>query len=384
MELLLEVSKEMSAEKGTSSLAQTIVNGIAKLTKLKTAAIYSIHGDFLYLEATHPPLPPDFPEHLRRAPLNEHPHIKKAIVSKKPVILPDTKKAALSHAEREVCQQRGLRSILYNPLIYKGKTIGVLIPASVEKIHKFSEDEVSICQTLASHAALSISEAKLFENQQHYLTQIQEKNKSLEQAEKNTAESLKAFRRALLGIVHSMGTLMSKRDNYTAGHQQRVSELSGEIARVLDLEDDRIEGLKLAAKIHDIGKLSIPTEILTKPQKLTDLEFKIIETHPNTGYEILNNIEFPWPIAEIVKQHHEKVDGSGYPDGLTGEDILFEARILCVADVVEAMASHRPYRPALGIDVALDEIWEKRGSLFDPDVVNACMKLFKEEGFQLE
>jgi len=203
-------------------------------------------------------------------------------------------------------------------------------------------------------------------------------------AEEGLAHTLEIYRKGLEGIIASMGTLMSKRDNYTAGHQLRVAKLAVAIAEELGLEENKIEGLKLAAEVHDIGKIGIPAEILTKPDELTDLEYMIIQTHPRTGYEILQNIDFPWPLADIIAQHHEKIDGSGYPEGLAGDQILLEAKIICLADVVEAMASHRPYRASRGIAVALEEIERQRGILFDVEVVDACLKLFREKGFTLE
>ncbi len=202
------------------------------------------------------------------------------------------------------------------------------------------------------------------------------------QTEKELAHTLEIYRKGLEGIIISMGTLMSKRDNYTAGHQLRVAHLAVAIAEELGLEEARIEGIKNAAAVHDIGKIGIPVEILTKPGELTDLEYKIMQIHPRTGYEILHNIEFPWPLAEIVAQHHEKVDGSGYPEGLFSDDILLEAKIICVADVVEAMASHRPYRPSRGLDAALEEIERHRGILYDDSVVDACLKLFREKEYK--
>lgn len=204
--------------------------------------------------------------------------------------------------------------------------------------------------------------------------------KHSEEALKQSVENL---RKILEGTVYALASTAEKRDPYTAGHQQRVARLASAVGNELGLSADEVEGIKVAGTLHDIGKISVPVEILAKPIQLTELEFSIIELHPQAGYDILKSIEFPWPIAQIVLQHHERLDGSGYPTALTGDDILMEARILGVADTVEAMASHRPYRPALGIDMALVEIIEKKGLLYDTAAVDACVKLFKEKSFSL-
>jgi len=177
---------------------------------------------------------------------------------------------------------------------------------------------------------------------------------------------------------------IESRDPYTAGHQQRVAQLASAIAKELGLPEKEVEGIRMASLIHDLGKISLPAEILSKPGKLTEIEFRLVQNHPQAGYEILKNIDFPWPIAQIVLQHHERLDGSGYPNQLKNDAIRKEARIVGVADVVEAMASHRPYRPALGIDKALEEISSGKGILYDPQAVEACIKLFTSKGFKLE
>jgi putative nucleotidyltransferase with HDIG domain len=181
-----------------------------------------------------------------------------------------------------------------------------------------------------------------------------------------------------------MSVTVEMRDPYTAGHQRRVSKLACAIAREIGLPGAQIEGIRMAGEIHDIGKIYVPAEILSKPGKLTDIEFTIIKTHAQVGYDILKNIEFPWPIADIVVQHHERLNGSGYPAGLKGGAILPEANIIIVADVVEAMSSHRPYRPAHGIDTALAEIVQNKGVLYDAAVVDHCVRLFKEKRFSFK
>ena len=181
-----------------------------------------------------------------------------------------------------------------------------------------------------------------------------------------------------------MALTVEVRDPYTSGHQQRVSSLTTCIAQEMRLPAAQIEGIRIAGIVHDIGKIYIPSEILSKPGRLTENEFNLIKKHSQAGYNILKVVEFPWPVAQTVLQHHERMDGSGYPGQILGKDIILEARILAVADVVEAMASHRPYRPALGIDKALEEISQKKGILYDSEVVDACLKVFKEEGFKFE
>jgi len=184
-------------------------------------------------------------------------------------------------------------------------------------------------------------------------------------------------------VIESMGQIVEVRDVYTAGHQRRVSGICVEIAKIMALPLIQIKGLQLAALIHDIGKLAIPTEILSKPGRLSSCEFELIKTHPSIGFNIIKDFEFPWPIANIIHQHHERMNGSGYPGGLSGREILLEARIIAVADVIEAMASNRPYRPAIGIELALEEIRTKKYTLYDPNVVEACLTLFSRNNYVL-
>jgi putative two-component system response regulator len=203
-------------------------------------------------------------------------------------------------------------------------------------------------------------------------------------AEDSLRDTLAKVQKVLDQTVSALSSVTEIRDPYTAGHQRRVSLLASEIASEFGLPSDMVEGIRVAGTLHDIGKIAVPAEILTKPTRLVDIEFALVKTHSAVGYEILKDIDFPWPVALAVRQHHERVDGSGYPLGMAGSDILPEARILAVADVVEAMASHRPYRPAHGIDIALEEIKQGSGRLYDPEVAEACVRLFEERGFALD
>ena len=203
-------------------------------------------------------------------------------------------------------------------------------------------------------------------------------------AEEELKQSLKRLRQAMEGAVHAIALIVESRDPYTAGHQRRVTDLACAIAREMGLPESQTDGIRMAAAIHDIGKIYVPAEILSKPGHLAEIESSIIKTHSQVGYNIVKELEFPYPIAEAVLQHHERMDGFGYPAGLSGEEILLEARILGVADVVEAMASHRPYRPARGIEKALVEIAKNKVVLYDPEVVDACLKLFKEKKYKFK
>jgi len=203
-------------------------------------------------------------------------------------------------------------------------------------------------------------------------------------AQQNLQRSYEVLNKTFEDTVLAFGTILEIKDRYTAGHQIRVARIAEAIAREMDLTDEQVRITRIAGTIHDIGKIYVPADILSRPGRLSDLEFEIIKTHSQYGHDILKTIDFPWPIARIVLEHHEKLDGSGYPNRLKGDEILLYTRILTVADVVEAMASHRPYRATLGIDQALQEISNNRGKLYDPDVVDACVRLFMQKGFELE
>lgn len=264
--------------------------------------------------------------------------------------------------------RRGLKSSMTIPLMADNQAFGVLGIFSDETDY-FDTKEEELLTEMANNLAYAITSRRARDN--------------CDRATRELAKSLEKMQRILMQAVTSLGTALDIRDPYTAGHQKGVGRLAAAIAQEMGFTEEQIEGITVAGNLHDIGKIKVPSEILTKPGKLSDIEFEMIKTHSQAGYEIIKEIEFPWPVAEIILQHHERMDGSGYPRKLAGEEILPEARVMAVADVVEAMASHRPYRPALGVDVALDEISSNRGKLYDDDVADACLRLFREKGFQL-
>jgi len=208
---------------------------------------------------------------------------------------------------------------------------------------------------------------------------IGERKKAQEAIERYT----RRLEQAMMATVEAVSAMVELRDPYTSGHERRVGELAAAIGAERDLPEESVTGLRMTGYVHDIGKISVPAEILSKPGRLTDIEFEIIKTHARSGYDILKGVEFPWPLPQTILQHHERLDGSGYPQHLKGDEIILEARILAVADVVESMASHRPYRPALGIDKALEEIERNSGKFYDPLIAEACLRLFRERDYQL-
>ena len=199
--------------------------------------------------------------------------------------------------------------------------------------------------------------------------------------EKERQENIERLRSSWGATINAMAVTVETRDPYTAGHQKRVADLARAIASEMKLTNEQIDGIRMASMIHDIGKISIPSEILAKPTKLTELEFNLIKTHSQSGYNILKDIDFLWPVAKIILQHHERINGSGYPNGLKEDQILLESQIVAVADVVEAISSHRPYRPAFGVNIALNEITKNRGILYNPKVVDACLRLFNDKNY---
>ncbi|MDD5158735.1 MAG: PAS domain S-box protein [Sulfuricurvum sp.] len=261
---------------------------------------------------------------------------------------------------KDTALSKGYISNIALPLTDQNKTFGAVCIYSSEE-NAFDDEEIKLLEELANDMAYGIFNLRTRALHEQHTTLLRQ---SLEQS------------------IQTIAATVEARDPYTAGHQHRVSELATAIAREMELSEEQIQGIHLAAIIHDLGKIHIPAEILSKPGKLNKIEFMLIQTHPEEGYNILKNVKFPWPIADIILQHHEKLDGSGYPQGLKDGEILLEAKIICVADVVEAMSSHRPYRASLGIEPALEEIRRGRGNWYEPSVVDACLKLFEEKNFE--
>jgi len=264
-------------------------------------------------------------------------------------------------------------SFICAPLGNAGGVFGVLVAAAPEMTH----GEAHNVALLAHIASMSYHTNCMIKD-------IDGMRKKMECLDRNSSSAVSALDKNLLDVVHALMAPMEKRDPYTFGHQTRVTRLAVAIAAEMGLAQDRIDGLKLAASIHDIGKIVIPFEILNRPTQLSEVEFTLVKMHPQVAFDMLSSISFRWPVAKIVRQHHERADGSGYPSGLKSGQTLLEAKILAVADVVEAMSSHRPYRASLGIDAALDEVSNKSGVLYDAEAVAACIRLLLIKNFSLE
>lgn len=287
---------------------------------------------------------------------------REAIKVKHHVVINDIETSNLftSRLKKEALKSGFVSSIIL-PFLHEGEVVGTLSLYSGGK-DAFGNEEVHFLEEVANDIGIGINSLRL--------------GKKLEEAYKETKKSLE-------GTINTISLIGEFKDQYTAGHQRRVSQLACAIARKTGIAEEQAEGIRIASLLHDIGKIAVPSDILNKPGKLSDSEFSIIKDHANTGYKILKEIKFPWPVAKTILQHHERVNGTGYPSGISDNDILMEAKILGVADVVEAMSSHRPYRPALGIGKALEEIHANSGILYDSTVVDACLKVFRE-GFVFE
>ena len=268
----------------------------------------------------------------------------------------------------------------------KEKRAAELVIANKELAFQNQEKEKRAAELVIANIELA------FQNQEKekHAAELVIANKELafqnQEKEKRAAELVivnEELHGALMNTVRVAMILSEMRDPYTAGHERRVAEIGAAICVEFGFDKNRLEGIRVAGYLHDVGKIKVPAEILSKPGKLTANEYNLIKEHAQAGYDVLSRVHFPWPIAEVALQHHERIDGSGYPQGLKGENIIIEARILAVADVVEAMSSHRPYRAGLGIDIALAEIERGRDTIYDKNVVDICLTLFRKKGFRI-
>jgi HD-GYP domain-containing protein (c-di-GMP phosphodiesterase class II) len=274
---------------------------------------------------------------------------------------------------REEGKKTGKIEAVYKVSIGQGNTVWLKDQATIEV---YKEDDICLSLGLLTVISKEMkAENRLKRHHDLLETIVQERTAELTELNRQLQQSFDK-------IVNAMSLTLEERDPYTAGHQRRTTDLSLAIAREMQLPELETRGLQMAGLIHDMGKISVPAEILSKPGRLNDVELQLIQRHPQVAYDILNQLDLPWSVDQIVLQHHEKYNGSGYPQGLEGENILLESRILCVADVVETMETHRPYRPSLGRAAALEEIVTNRGILYDPRVVDACLRLFTESDFR--
>jgi len=271
---------------------------------------------------------------------------------------------------RDEALKRGYAANIALPLLNGDNTVFGILNVYAAEANAFTANEIALLEEMARDLAFGVRSLHVRHERDIAQDKVQQQLAQLQ-------DSLEDTMRAIAAIVEM-------RDPYTAGHQIRVADLAAAITKQMGLSAEQAHVIHLAGTVHDLGKINVPAEILSKPGKLTDLEFGLIKVHPQAGYDILKGINFPWPIAQMVLQHHERLDGSGYPQGLKGDAILLEARILAVADVVEAISAHRPYRPGLGIEVALAEITKQRGVHYDPRVVDACVALFREQHYSLK
>lgn len=269
---------------------------------------------------------------------------------------------------RDAARQHGYASCIVLPLLDGDNAVFGILTVYAAEANTFIAAEVALLEEMADDLAFGVR--SLHTRRERDLA-LEQNRRQLEQLESNLEDTVRAI-----------ATIVEMRDPYTAGHQARVADLAAAIAGQMGLPDDRAHSIRLAGVVHDLGKVQIPAEILSKPGRLSVIEYSLIQTHAQAGYDILKGINFPWPIAQMVLQHHERIDGSGYPQGLKGDAILLEARILSVADVVESMFSHLPYRPGMGMELALEEIAKNSGTLYDPQAVDACLTLFREQGYR--
>jgi len=355
---LLRVSNALASSLDLAEVLQIAITSVTDLLAIETGAIYTLDGDDLYLGATTPPLPPEFPDELRLAKLNDHPHIKETIQTKKPVYLSDARSTALTPAEQVVVDSRHLVSILYFPLFQKDQVIGAFIVGTTREVRSFMEREIDLCDVFSCQSSLAITNAQLYKESQRAMVAV-----------------TRAYDETLVG----WSRVLDMRDHITDEHTRRVADLTVALARKMGILGTELEHIRRGALLHDIGKMGIPDTILQKPDLLTDDELAIMQTHPELAYNLLSHIDYLNSALDIPYCHHEKWDGTGYPRELKGKEIPLSARIFAVIDVFDALTSDRPYRDAWKRERALEYIREQSGKHFYPEAVNVFFSLLAND-----
>jgi len=355
---LLKISSSLASTLDLTEVLQIAIESVINLLSLDTGAIYTLEMRALYLGATTPPLPPQMPEDFRHLYLDDHPHIKNAVLTKAPVYLNDTRTASLSAAEKIVIDFRHLISILYFPLLLKDDAIGVFIVGTTDEPRQFTDSEIDLCYILSYQVSFAIANAQLYRKTQQAI-----------------ADLAQTYDATLEGWSH----VLDMRDHATDEHTQRVTRLTIALAEKMGIPESEMGHIRRGALLHDIGKMAIPDFILQKPDELSDIERAIMRTHPEKAYELLSYIDYLVPALDIPYCHHERWDGTGYPRQLKGEEIPLSARLFAVVDVFDALMSDRPYRKAWEKEKVLAYIQEQSGKHFFPDAVEAFVEMMRDE-----
>ncbi len=345
---LLKASATVAASLDLDEVLQSAIESAVRVLDLDTGAIYLLDRTELVLGATTPPVPPEFPIEFRREHLAQHLHIRRCIDAREPVFVSDWTNEAMSEAERAVCEVRGLRSILYVPLVVSDGAVGAFIVGTIDRTHQFVDTDIDLCRVLSYEIGLALANARLHESLTH-------SHEELEWAYDATLEG--------------WSLALEMRDDETQGHALRVSALSAQLAHAVGMSEEEILHVRRGALLHDIGKMVVPDAILHKPGPLTDEEWMIMRRHPENARDFLAKIDYLKPAVDIPLYHHERWDGSGYPERLAGEAIPMSARVFAVIDTYDALTSNRPYRPAWTEQEAIDHIRNGANSHFDPAVV---------------
>ena len=351
---LLQVSRALASSLELDDVLQTAIESAVATLHLDTGAIYLLDGDDLVLGATTPPLPSGFPEELRRAPLSGHPHVGRCLREHEPVSLEDWAEAEVTAAEREVCEARGLRSLLFVPVLVADDAVGAFIVGSVGRIRPLGDGDADLCRALSHEIGLALANARLYES-------LQRSHEELE--------------RAYDATIEGWSLALEMRDDETQGHALRVADIAVELGREMGISADGLVHLRRGALLHDIGKMVVPDAILRKPGPLTEAEWEVMRRHPENGRDFLRKVSYLEPALDVPYAHHERWDGTGYPRGLAGEEIPLAARVFAVADAFDALTSDRPYRPAWPEEAALLYLRERAGTHYDPAVVGALLRL---------